>query len=35
MAAREYGQISTGVVQVLRGPGDLLGRFATTFHLAG
>lgn len=26
--------IATGVVEVLRGPGDLLGRFATTFHLA-
>jgi DNA-binding HxlR family transcriptional regulator len=26
--------ISTGVVQVLRGPDDLLGRFASTFHLA-
>ncbi|MET1063059.1 MAG: helix-turn-helix domain-containing protein [Aeromicrobium sp.] len=26
--------IATGVVQVLRGPDDLLGRFASTFHLA-
>jgi DNA-binding HxlR family transcriptional regulator len=26
--------IATGVVEVLRGPGDLLDRFATTFHLA-
>jgi DNA-binding HxlR family transcriptional regulator len=26
--------ISTGVVEVLRGPGDLLDRFASTFHLA-
>lgn len=26
--------IATGVVEVLRGPGDLLGRFAETFHLA-
>jgi DNA-binding HxlR family transcriptional regulator len=26
--------IETGVVEVLRGPGDLLGRFADTFHLA-
>jgi DNA-binding HxlR family transcriptional regulator len=26
--------ISTGVVEVLHGPGDLLARFATTFHLA-
>ncbi|WP_415853510.1 winged helix-turn-helix transcriptional regulator [Sinomonas sp. G460-2] len=26
--------IATGVVEVLRGPGDLLVRFATTFHLA-
>ncbi|QAY69088.1 winged helix-turn-helix transcriptional regulator [Xylanimonas protaetiae] len=26
--------IATGVVEVLHGPGDLLGRFATTFHLA-
>jgi DNA-binding HxlR family transcriptional regulator len=26
--------ISTGVVEVLRGRGDLLGRFASTFHLA-
>ena len=26
--------IETGVVEVLRGPGDLLGRFASTFHLA-
>jgi DNA-binding HxlR family transcriptional regulator len=26
--------IETGVVEVLRGPGDLLDRFATTFHLA-
>lgn len=26
--------IATGLVQVLRGPGDLLGRFADTFHLA-
>lgn len=26
--------IATGVVEVLRGPGDLLARFATTFHLA-
>ncbi|MFC5064541.1 winged helix-turn-helix transcriptional regulator [Actinomycetospora atypica] len=26
--------IETGVVEVLRGPGDLLGRFAETFHLA-
>lgn len=26
--------ISTGVVEVLRGRGDLLGRFAQTFHLA-
>jgi DNA-binding HxlR family transcriptional regulator len=26
--------IATGVVEVLRGRGDLLGRFATTFHLA-
>ncbi|GAA4526496.1 winged helix-turn-helix transcriptional regulator [Amycolatopsis samaneae] len=26
--------IATGVVEVLRGPGDLLGRFANTFHLA-
>lgn len=26
--------IATGVVEVLRGPGDLLGRFADTFHLA-
>ncbi|WP_345763137.1 winged helix-turn-helix transcriptional regulator [Diaminobutyricibacter sp. McL0608] len=26
--------ISTGTVEVLRGPGDLLGRFADTFHLA-
>jgi DNA-binding HxlR family transcriptional regulator len=26
--------IATGVVEVLRGPGDLLGRFASTFHLA-
>jgi len=25
--------IATGVVQVLRGPGELLDRFATTFHL--
>ncbi len=26
--------IATGVVEVLRGPGNLLGRFASTFHLA-
>lgn len=26
--------IASGAVQVLRGPGELLGRFATTFHLA-
>ncbi|MFF1573874.1 winged helix-turn-helix transcriptional regulator [Leifsonia sp. NPDC058292] len=26
--------IETGVVEVLRGPGDLLQRFASTFHLA-
>ena len=26
--------IETGVVEVLRGRGDLLDRFATTFHLA-
>jgi len=26
--------IETGVVEVLSGPGDLLGRFASTFHLA-
>jgi DNA-binding HxlR family transcriptional regulator len=26
--------IATGVVEVLRGPGNLLDRFATTFHLA-
>ena len=26
--------IATGVVQVLRGPGELLERFASTFHLA-
>ena len=26
--------ISTGVIEVLQGPGDLLDRFATTFHLA-
>lgn len=26
--------IATGVVEVLDGPGDLLGRFASTFHLA-
>jgi DNA-binding HxlR family transcriptional regulator len=26
--------IATGVVEVLRGPGELLDRFATTFHLA-
>ena len=26
--------IASGVVEVLRGRGDLLGRFATTFHLA-
>lgn len=26
--------IETGLVEVLRGPGDLLGRFASTFHLA-
>jgi DNA-binding HxlR family transcriptional regulator len=26
--------IATGVVEVLHGPGELLGRFATTFHLA-
>jgi hypothetical protein len=26
--------IATGVVEVLRGRGDLLDRFATTFHLA-
>lgn len=26
--------IATGVVEVLHGPGDLLGRFASTFHLA-
>ena len=26
--------ISTGIVEVLRGHGDLLGRFASTFHLA-
>jgi DNA-binding HxlR family transcriptional regulator len=26
--------IETGVVEVLHGPGDLLGRFASTFHLA-
>jgi len=26
--------IATGVVEVLRGRGDLLGRFTTTFHLA-
>jgi DNA-binding HxlR family transcriptional regulator len=26
--------ITTGVVEVLRGRGDLLGRFASTFHLA-
>ena len=26
--------IATGVVRVLHGPGDLLDRFATTFHLA-
>jgi DNA-binding HxlR family transcriptional regulator len=26
--------IETGVVEVLRGSGDLLGRFASTFHLA-
>jgi DNA-binding HxlR family transcriptional regulator len=26
--------IATGVVEVLRGSGDLLGRFASTFHLA-
>ena len=26
--------IATGVVEVLRGRGDLLGRFASTFHLA-
>jgi DNA-binding HxlR family transcriptional regulator len=28
------GAISSGVVEVLRGPGELLGRFASTFHLA-
>ena len=27
--------IATGIVEVLRGPGELLGRFASTFHLAG
>lgn len=26
--------LATGAVEVLRGPGDLLARFATTFHLA-
>ena len=26
--------ISTGIVEVLRGRSELLGRFATTFHLA-
>jgi hypothetical protein len=26
--------IATGMVEVLRGRGDLLGRFANTFHLA-
>ena len=26
--------IETGAVEVLRGPGELLGRFASTFHLA-
>jgi hypothetical protein len=26
--------IATGVVEVLRGRGDLLDRFASTFHLA-
>jgi DNA-binding HxlR family transcriptional regulator len=26
--------LTTGAVEVLRGPGDLLARFATTFHLA-
>lgn len=26
--------IATGAVEVLHGPGDLLGRFASTFHLA-
>ena len=26
--------IATGAVEVLRGPGELLGRFASTFHLA-
>ncbi len=26
--------ITTGLVQILRGPGDLLDRFASTFHLA-
>jgi hypothetical protein len=26
--------IATGMVEVLRGSGDLLGRFASTFHLA-
>jgi len=26
--------IASGVVEVLRGPGELLDRFATTFHLA-
>ncbi|WP_217615226.1 helix-turn-helix domain-containing protein [Cellulomonas sp. GbtcB1] len=28
------GAIASGVVEVLRGPGDLLDRFARTFHLA-
>lgn len=28
------GAIATGVVEVLHGPDDLLGRFARTFHLA-
>jgi DNA-binding HxlR family transcriptional regulator len=32
LAARQA--IATGVVEVLRGPADLLDRFATTFHLA-
>ena len=37
---RRYGEltpdraIETGVVEVLHGQGDLLGRFASTFHLA-
>ncbi|MGA0567533.1 winged helix-turn-helix transcriptional regulator [Rathayibacter sp. KR2-224] len=26
--------IAAGVIEVLRGPGDLVGRFASTFHLA-